>query len=337
MEIVISRMRYISAQREQNDPDNKLRIIGLSASLANAREIGCDWMGVPSKGLFNFSPKVRPQPLEIYFQSFEQNNYSGRLMAMAKPVYDAVERYIDRSSAIVYVPSRRQAQLTAIDIMTYQESRVGKPFLGEGAALEEITAIASEIREPTLQQVLSSGIGFLFDGMVESDWTATVDLFMRGVLRVLVCPFDLCWKAPCVAHLIVIMGTEYYDGREKRHVDYPVVDLLHMMGRHKTDSSGKCVLLCHAPKKEYIKKLLYDPLPVESHLDSYLHDHFNSEIVTKTIETMQDAVDYLTWSFLYRRLPKNPTYYGLRGTSSVYLSEHLSEMVETVLGDLVGP
>ena len=333
MEVVISRMRYISGQRQQSSPDAGLRIIGLSASLANAREVG-EWMGVPNKSLFNFSPKVRPLPLEIYFQSFEQNNYSGRLMAMGKPVYDSIDRHIDGKSAIVYVPSRRQAQLTAIDIMTYRESRVGELFLGDGVSQEEMARIAAEIREPALQQVLASGIGFLFAGMVESDWEIVVDLFEKGALRVLVCPVDLCWKSPCVAHLVVVMGTEGYDGREKRHVDYPVVDLLHMMGRHDTDSSGKCVLMCHAPKKDYLKKLLYDPLPVESHLDSYLHDHFNSEIVTKTIETMQDAVDYLTWTFLYRRLPKNPTYYGLRGTSNVYLSEHLSEMVETVLGDL---
>ena len=332
MEIVISRMRYISGQR-QSSPEAGLRIIGLSASLANAREVG-EWMGVPNKSLFNFSPKVRPLPLEIYFQSFEQNNYSGRLMAMGKPVYDSIDRHIDGKSAIVYVPSRRQAQLTAIDIMTYRESRVGELFLGEGVSQEEMARITAEIREPTLQQVLVSGIGFLFAGMIESDWATVVDLFQKGALRVLVCPVDLCWQSPCVAHLVVVMGTECYDGREKRHVDYPVVDLLHIMGRHETDSSGKCVLMCHAPKKDYLKKLLYDPLPVESHLDSYLHDHFNSEIVTKTIETMQDAVDYLTWTFLYRRLPKNPTYYGLRGTSNVYLSEHLSEMVETVLGDL---
>jgi len=333
MEIVISRMRYISGQRQQADPGDCLRIVGLSASLANARDVG-DWMGVPSKGLFNFSPKARPLPLEIHFQSFEQNNYSGRLMAMGKPVYDSIDRHIDGKNCIVYVPSRRQAQLTSIDILTYRESRVGESLLGNGVSQEEISCMTASIREPSLQQVLSSGIGFLFDGMVEYDWTTVINLFRKGVLQVLVCPVDLCWKTPCVAHLVVIMGTECFDGRENRHVDYPVVDLLHMMGRHETDSSGKCVLMCHAPKKDYLKKLLYNPLPVESHLDSYLHDHFNSEIVTKSIETMQDAVDYLTWTFLYRRLPKNPTYYGLRGTSNVYISEHLSEMVEAVLGDL---
>jgi pre-mRNA-splicing helicase BRR2 len=133
------------------------------------------------------------------------------------------------------------------------------------------------------------------------------------------------------------MGTEVFDGRERRHVDVPIVDLLHVIGRasrQTLDRIGKCVILCHAPKKEYLKKLLYDPLPIESHLDQYLHDPFNSEIVTKTIGSMQDAVDYITWTFLYRRLTKNPNYYGLQGTSNVHLSEHLSEMVEAVLGDL---
>jgi hypothetical protein len=35
------------------------------------------------------------------------------------------------------------------------------------------------------------------------------------------------------------------------------------------------------------KKFLYEPLPIESHLDHCLHDHFNAEIVTKTIENKQ--------------------------------------------------
>lgn len=77
--------------------------------------------------------------------------------------------------------------------------------------------------------------------------------------------------------------------------------------------AAKCVLMCQTSKKDFFKKFLYEPLPVESHLDHCLHDHFNAEVVTKTIENKQDAIDYLTWTFLYRRMTKNPNYYNLQG------------------------
>jgi pre-mRNA-splicing helicase BRR2 len=76
------------------------------------------------------------------------------------------------------------------------------------------------------------------------------------------------------------MGTRYCDGCENARKDYPIADLLQMMG-HATlqDNSGKCVILCHAPRKEYYKRFLSEAFPVESNLHHFLHDHMSAEVV----------------------------------------------------------
>jgi pre-mRNA-splicing helicase BRR2 len=149
--------------------------------------------------------------------------------------------------------------------------------------------------------------------------------------------FSLCWGLTMASHLTVIMGTQYYDGRDHRYVDCPITDIVQMMGRASRpllDSASTCVIFCQSSKKEFYKKFLYEPFPVESHLDHFLADHVNAEIITKRIESVQDAVDYLTWSFFYRRITQNPNYYNLQAVSHRHLSDHLSELVENTLDDL---
>jgi len=162
-------------------------------------------------------------------------------------------------------------------------------------------------------------------------------LFDSGAIQVVVVARSLCWALRINCHLVVIMDTQYYTGKYHAYHDYPITDVMQMIGRASrpnVDSDAKCVLMCQNSKKSMFKKFLYEPLPIESHLDHCLHDHFNAEIVTKTIENKQDAVDYLTWTFLYRRMTQNPNYYGLQGVSYRHLSDHLSEVVETTLNEL---
>ncbi len=152
-------------------------------------------------------------------------------------------------------------------------------------------------------------------GLTPEDRKIVEHVYNIGAIRVLVVSRALCWTLSVAAHLVIIMDTQYFEGKTHSYEDYPITDVIQMIGRANRpmdDPDSKCVLMCLATKKDFFKKFLFEPLPVESHLDQCLHDHFNAEIVTKTIENKQDAVDYLTWTFFYRRLTQNPNYYNLQ-------------------------
>ena len=79
----------------------------------------------------------------------------------------------------------------------------------------------------------------------------------------------LAWGVNFPAHLVVVKGTEYYDGKTRRYVDFPITDVLQMMGRAgrpQYDDHGVAVILVHDIKKHFYKKFLYEPFPVESRL-----------------------------------------------------------------------
>uniref|UniRef100_A0AAY4EQY7 BRR2 homolog n=1 Tax=Denticeps clupeoides TaxID=299321 RepID=A0AAY4EQY7_9TELE len=316
LEVICSRMRYISSQIER-----PIRIVALSSSLSIAKDVA-HWLGCSTTATFNFHPNVRPVPLELHIQGFNVSHTQTRLLSMAKPVYHAIMKHSPSKPVVVFVPSRRQTRLTAIDILT---------FCAADVVPQRFTVLA----DPTLKETLANGVGYLHEGLSTNERRIVEQLF--NSVQVVVSSRSLCWGTNISAHLVVVMDTQYYNGKIHAYVDYPIYDVLQMVGkanRPLLDDEGRCVIMCQGSKKDFFKKFLYEPLPVESHLDHCLHDHFNAEIVTKTVENKQDAVDYLTWTFLYRRMTQNPNYYNLQGMSHRHLSDHLSELVENTLQDL---
>lgn len=330
LEVACSRARYISSQLEK-----PTRIVALSASLANAKD-SAQWLGAPAAATFNFHPSVRPIPLELHVQGINITHNASRLAAMAKPVYNAILRHAPHKPIIIFVPTRRQARSTAFDLLTFAAAE-GQPSKFFHAEEADIKPFLDRMADKTLRETLSQGVSYLHEGLSNDDRHLVEQLFDSGAVQVAVVTRDLCWGLSISSHLVIIMDTQCYNGKTHAYEDYPITDVLQMVGRANRpleDDDAKCVLLCQSSKKDFFKKFLNEPLPVESHLDHRLHDHFNAEIVTKTIENKQDAVDYLTWTFLYRRLTQNPNYYGLQGITHRHLSDHLSEMVERTLSDL---
>jgi pre-mRNA-splicing helicase BRR2 len=329
-EIVVSRMHYIRSQTQL-----PMRIVGLSVPLANARDIG-EWIDAKKHTIYNFSTHVRSVPLELHIQSFTIPHFPSLMLAMAKPTYLSILQMSPDKPAIVFVPNRKQARNTTRDLLTACVANDDEDrFLH--ADSEQLKPLLERIHEEALAESLSHGIGYYHEALSTSDKRIVKHLYDNGAIQVLVASRDVCWELDCTAHLVIVMGTQCFEGREHRYVDYPLSEVLQMFGkatRPLEDTMSRGVLMVPAVKRDYYKKFLSEALPIESHLQVVLHDAFVSEISTKMIESADDAINWTTFTYFYRRLLANPSYYSLTDTSHEGLSAHLSELVETTLKDL---
>lgn len=330
-EVVVSRMRHIALQLE-----NGLRIVGLSVPLSNARDIG-EWIGASKHTIYNFSPHARPVPLELHIQSYNIPHFPSLMLAMAKPAYHSILQLSPDKPALIFVPSRKQTRSSAIDLLAACTADDNEDrFLH--ADVNELAPLFNRIQERTLAESLTHGIGYYHEALSPTDKRIVSHLFTIGAIQVLLASRDVCWEIDFTAHLVIVMGTQFFEGREHRYIDYPISEILQMFGkatRPRVDKFGRGVLMVPSVKREYYKKFLNEALPVESHLPIYLHDAFVTEISTRTIASTQDAVDWIAaYTYFYRRLLANPSFYGLGDISHEGLSAFLSELVENTLKEL---
>ena len=87
-------------------------------------------------------------------------------------------------------------------------------------------------------------------------------------------------------------------------------------------------------KKNFYKKFLYEPFPVESNLLAVLPDHLNAEIVAGTISSCQNAVDYLTWTYFFRRLLQNPAFYHVSSLTPDDINSYLTGVIAAAVKTL---
>ncbi|OWF45882.1 Activating signal cointegrator 1 complex subunit 3 [Mizuhopecten yessoensis] len=275
LEVIVSRTNFISSHTSK-----PVRVVGLSTALANARDLA-DWLGIKQMGLYNFRPSVRPVPLEVHINGFPGQHYCPRMATMNKPTFQAIKSHSPEKPVLIFVSSRRQTRLTALDLIAFLAAEENPKQWLHMAEMEMENLICG-IRDTNLKLTLAFGIGIHHAGLQERDRKSVEEL----------------------TKLNSIKG-----------------DVLQMMGRAgrpQFDDNGVAVILVHDIKKHFYKKFLYEPFPVESNLLDVLPDHLNAEIVAGTIASKQDAMDYITWTYFFRRLVMNPRLTGMYKASGMY-------------------
>ncbi|KAJ6091569.1 hypothetical protein N7467_003538 [Penicillium canescens] len=307
LEIIVSRMNYIASQSK-----GSVRLMGMSTACANASDLA-NWLGV-KEGLYNFRHSVRPVPLEIFIDGFpEQRGFCPLMQSMNRPTFLAIKNHSPEKPVIVFVASRRQTRLTAKDLINYCGME-DNPRRFVRMSEDDLELNLARVKDDALREALNFGIGLHHAGLVESDRQLAEELFANNKIQILVATSTLAWGVNLPAHLVVVKGTQFFDAKIEGYRDMDLTDVLQMLGRAgrpQFDTSGIARIFTQDSKKAFYKHFLHTGFPVESTLHKVLDNHLGAEVSAGTIGTQQDALDYLTWTFFFRRLHKNPSYYGL--------------------------
>ncbi|SCU87351.1 LAFA_0E06216g1_1 [Lachancea sp. 'fantastica'] len=327
-ENIISRMNLIAAQLETG-----LRIVGLSNCVANSRDFG-EWMGAKRNNIYNFTPADRTLPLQIKFQAgpnFDESNI--HIQDSLWPLcVETLRAGLDDENTIVYVPSRVQATKIVAELIRIAH---GSDLIQEQAIAAVTDSVIPSLSSKLLQASLGWRIGILHRDLNDDDQRAVRELFENGVIKFLIVTRDVEF-GQLKSSSVVVFGTSHYEGSEHRNVDYTVNEIQKVLSiACSSRTLNRAFIMTSISKKEYYKKFLSEPLPVESFMYYYLPDAISREISAGVIETKQDCIDWLTFTLLYRRIHGNPSFYGVKDVSPVGISAYLTEQVEEVTDDLV--
>jgi len=139
-------------------------------------------------------------------------------------------------------------------------------------------------------------------------------MFADGIIKVLVCTATLAWGVNLPAHSVIIKGTQVYDAKKGNFVELGVLDVMQIFGRAgrpQFDTSGEGIIITTHDKLNHYLHLMHNALPIESQFLPALTDHLNAEVVLGTVSNTAEAVAWLSYTYCYVRMLRNPMHYGV--------------------------
>lgn len=100
-------------------------------------------------------------------------------------------------------------------------------------------------------------------------------------------------------------------------------------GTNGTNGTGEAIVMVHDKTKEFYKRFLNEPFPLESALPAVLDSLLNVEIARGAIRGWEEGMQVMGTTFLARRTAMNPSYYS----ASRDAAEDDMNVMETLLSD----
>jgi pre-mRNA-splicing helicase BRR2 len=309
LECIIARtLRNMEATQED------VRLVGLSATLPNYKDVALFMRVDLNRGLFYFDNTFRPVPLEQQYIGITEKKAVKRFQIMNDLVYEKVIENAGKSQVLIFVHSRKETGKTARAIRDQcLEKETISQLVKSSTSMEILKNEADQAKNLELKDLLPYGFAIHHAGMNRVDRTLVEDLFADRHIQVLVSTSTLAWGVNLPAHTVIIKGTQVYSPDKGRWIELGALDVLQMLGRAgrpQYDTKGVGILITSHSELQFYLSVLNQQLPIESQFVSKLVDNLNAEVVLGTIQSAKDAVDWLKYTYLYIRMLSQPVLYG---------------------------
>lgn len=187
-----------------------VRLVGLSATLPNYKDVALFLRVNLQRGLFFFDNSYRPVPLEQQYIGITEKKALKRYQIMNELVYEKVMESAggaNKHQVLVFVHSRKETGKTARALRDacLERDTIASLVKSQGS-LEVLSKEANECKNLELKDLLPYGFGIHHAGMNRLDRTLVEDLFGDRHIQVLVSTSTLAWGVNLPAHTVIIKG-----------------------------------------------------------------------------------------------------------------------------------
>ena len=196
--LVARTIRYVESSQ------NMIRLVGLSATLPNYKDVA-DFLHVNSKeGLFVFDSRFRPVPLSQTFIGCKATCSRQQNRNMDEVTYEKVREMILKGHQVmVFVQARNSTYKTAMNLREQANLQGHKRiFECDTSKLHDSERMIRRAKNQQLVELFQSGFAIHHAGMLRVDRNLVETLFRAGVIKVLICTATLAWGVNLPAHCV---------------------------------------------------------------------------------------------------------------------------------------